>query len=163
MTIFWVGFPAELHERLSTPGNVIGSVEDAGHASISDWLEHQVSSPADQVALKVDLLVVYAHARLTVHAFRQDYEGIELLKHLRVAKTDALGDLRRTHVIILSWESAEEIVKRKAGNVILFSSGVSFLRLPEAIEILSDSDELSRRALDKADLNDREFSARMRR
>jgi CheY-like chemotaxis protein len=96
--------------------------------------------------------VIYAHARLSTYSFKQDCEGIELLKHLRT--TTVLGDLQQCHVIIVSWESAEQLIKRKPGNIILFTSGVSFLRLPEAIEILSNGDELRKRAAEKADLKD---------
>jgi len=155
-----MGFPAELDNLISPLEAVAGAAEPCPCPSISDWLSRcRVVRPSAQ---PIDLLVIYAHARLTTHAFRQDCEGIELLKHLRTAETETLGDFRECHVIVVSWESAEEIIKRKPGNLILFTSGVSFLRLPEAIETLSNGDELRRLAYEKADLKDRRLWAAVR-
>jgi CheY-like chemotaxis protein len=163
MTSYWVGFPGGVSDRIFPLGTPIVSPNDAKISSVSDWISRcHVVTAHGQSRPEADLIVIYAHALLTEHAFRQDYEGVELLKHLRVANSQTLGDLRRCHIIIVAWESAEEIVRRRPGNIILFSSGVSFLRLPEAIPVLRDHDELSKRALEQADPNDRKLLASVR-
>ena len=78
------------------------------------------------------ILLIHANGCFTRRASRQELEGIEILKHIRL--TDGLG-VRAWHAIVYSFEPLEDILRRKPGSMILLSRGVSFLRLPEALDL----------------------------
>jgi CheY-like chemotaxis protein len=79
------------------------------------------------------LYLIHAHGKFTNQANRQDLEGVELLKHIRL--TDWLGALQSWHAIVYSFEPLENILRRKPGDLILTSPGVTFLRLPNALDL----------------------------
>jgi hypothetical protein len=79
------------------------------------------------------LYLIHAHGKFTNQANRQDLEGVELLKHIRL--TDWLGALQRWHAIVYSFEPLEDILRRRPGDLILTSPSVTFLRLPDALNI----------------------------
>lgn len=78
------------------------------------------------------VFVIHANACFTAGTSRQSLEGIEVLKHIRL--TDGLR-VRRWHAIIYSFESLEDILSRKPGDLILTSRGVTFLQLPSALDL----------------------------
>lgn len=79
------------------------------------------------------VFLIHANARFTPGASRQDLQGIELLKHIRLTRW--LGPARTWHAIVYSFEPLVEILSRKPGDLILTSPGVTFLRLPEALSL----------------------------
>jgi CheY-like chemotaxis protein len=81
----------------------------------------------------VGALLIHAHAVVTEGGRRQDLQGIELLKHVRM--TPWLRRLRSWHAIVYSFEPLEDILRRTPGNLILLSKGVTFLRLPDALDL----------------------------
>ena len=64
--------------------------------------------------VKPDLLVINVHALFRQHSFAGEYEGVEVLKHLRL--TDDLGPLRTCHVVLVCWDSPGEVIRRNPGN-----------------------------------------------
>lgn len=95
------------------------------------------------------LVVLSADWKPFVGACRFDQYGVTLLKHLRLGLSPEPDDnetLPRTHAIVCSWEPLDELIRTKPGNAILLSDGVTFLRLPEAVEVLMDSTFLQARA-----------------
>jgi DNA-binding NarL/FixJ family response regulator len=84
------------------------------------------------------LLVVAADWRPFPRARRVDQHGVTLLKHLRL--TDGLGDLARIHVVLYSFEPVQSLLRRKPGNLILLSPGVTLLRLPDDLAIFQRQD-----------------------
>lgn len=80
-------------------------------------------------------------------ASRFDQHGVTLLKHLRLglAPIPTADGIRRTHVVICAWEPAEELIRRKPGNIVLLSDGVTFLRLPEGLSNVADGTFLEER------------------
>ena len=82
------------------------------------------------------ILVVCADWKPFESSRRFEQNGVRLLKHLRL--TPELGELRRMHVIVLSFEPVEELIRRKPGSLVLLSPGVTFLRLPEDLRLLGD-------------------------
>ncbi len=89
------------------------------------------------------LLVVCADWKPFETSRRYEQNGVRLLKHLRL--TPELGDLRRMHAIIFSFEPVEELIRRAPESLPLLSGGVTFLRLPEGLEKLQDPDFVARR------------------
>ena len=82
------------------------------------------------------ILLIHANGLFTSSAARrQSSEGVELLKHIRL--TTWLGEMRKWHAIVYSFEPMEHILRRRPGNLILTSPGVTFLRLPEALDLES--------------------------
>lgn len=68
--------------------------------------------------------ILFINANLKVSKYmRQNYKGIELLTWLRIK-----GVLN--HCIIYSFESSDTIAKRSHKNILLFSKGTTFVRLP---------------------------------
>src|ERR1019366_2073334 len=75
MALLQIGFPAALDNIVSPLEAVAKTPERRACSSIPDWLSCcQIVKPP---ARAIDLLVIYAHARLSTYAFRQDCEGIE--------------------------------------------------------------------------------------
>ena len=96
------------------------------------WLWALERRKAD--ALGADgLFLIHAHGRFTSGAHRQDLQGIEILKHIRL--TPGLETVNTWHAIVYSFEPLEQILSRKPGSLILTSPGVTFLRLPAALAL----------------------------
>jgi CheY-like chemotaxis protein len=106
------------------------------------------------------VLVVCADWKPFETSRRYEQNGVRLLKHLRL--TPDLGELRRMHAIILSFEPIEELIRRQPGSQVLLSRGVTFLRLPEGLERLKDETFLAQRAKALADLRGNDFLAAVR-
>lgn len=106
------------------------------------------------------LLVVCADWKPFGISRRYEQNGVRLLKHLRL--TPELGDLRRMHAVVLSFEPVEELIRRAPGSLVLLSRGVTFLRLPEGLDHLKDQPFLGRRAEILADLRDSNLVAGVR-
>jgi len=79
-------------------------------------------------ALTRGIFLINANGRFTSGAHRQDLQGMEVLKHIRV--TPWLGSIATWHAIVYSFEPLDDILARKPGDLILTSPGVTFLRLP---------------------------------
>jgi len=77
---------------------------------------------------KQGMFLIHANALLTGSGSRQELQGIELLKHIRL--TPSIGKAQSWHAIVYSFESAEDILSRNPGDLIVKSPGVTFLRLP---------------------------------
>lgn len=106
------------------------------------------------------LLVVCADWKPFETSRRYEQNGVRLLKHLRL--TPELGDLRRMHAVVLSFEPVEELIRRTPGSLVLLSRGVTFLRLPEGLEGLRDETFLAQRATALADLRGEDLLAAVR-
>src|ERR1700722_8804216 len=63
------------------------------------------------------ILLIHAHGRFTRGAHRQDLQGVELLKHIRL--TPSLGTANAWHAIVYSFEPLETILARRPGDLIL--------------------------------------------
>lgn len=90
------------------------------------------------------IFLIHGNAKLTASAWRQECEGVEFLKHLRLTpppydvpreseRATSWERIRCAHAIVYSFESLENILRRTPGNLILLTPGVTFLRLPEML------------------------------
>lgn len=128
MTTLLVGFSKELEAHLQGSPSAFGPCVNIAER-FATWRDEVKRA-------RPDLLVINVHALLRQHSFAGEYEGVEVLKHLRL--TDGLEPVRTCHVILVSWDSPGEIIKRNPGNAIIFSSGVTFVHTTEIIELLAD-------------------------
>lgn len=87
------------------------------------------------------LFLVNVNLKINKYSARQYQEGVELLKHIRL--TEILGDGRNAHVVLYSFEEQLQLLKRKPGNLIMLSEGVTFFRLPEGLDQIANPAELS--------------------
>jgi CheY-like chemotaxis protein len=166
MLIRLLGFPAELQpffKGTHTSFDPCASIADG----FIRWAQKRLTE-----LTQPDLIVIYVHALFLKQSFRQEYEGIEVLKHLRLTTADSVLAFnekkgqpekkvktgfeawRKCHVVLVSWDTAGTIIRRNPGNSIIFSSGVTFVHTLDAIERLSDQNELLALAKEKADLAD---------
>jgi len=105
-------------------------------SSLQDWL-HKTAMPvlsgfaADKSSEGIYL--IHAHGVFSADGTRQSLEGVEVLKHIRL--TESLGEARWWHAILYSFEPRESILLRKNQDLIIYSPGVTFLRLPEALDL----------------------------
>jgi CheY-like chemotaxis protein len=81
----------------------------------------------------VGAFLIHANGVFTPDGRRQDLQGVELLKHIRLTRW--LGSVRTWHALVYSFEPLEQIFRRTPGNLILLSPGVTFVRLPEALDL----------------------------
>ena len=152
MTTLLLGFSKELEPYLRGTPCAFGPCVSIA-ARFATWRnEVKQANP--------DLLVINVHALLRQHSFAGEYEGVEVLKHLRL--TTDLGPVRTCHVVLVSWESPGEIIRRGPGNSIVFSSGVTFLHTTEMIELLADSNRLESLSRSVATLADTDLLAAVR-
>ncbi|MCI0611595.1 response regulator, partial [bacterium] len=93
--------------------------------------------------------------KTTPFSFRQDQNGVELLKHIRL--TEELGDARNLHAVLYSFEAQLELLKRKPGNLIMLSEGVTFHRLPDRLHEWTTVTQLSKLAVKRANVDQRDF------
>lgn len=104
-------------------------------SSIDDYFaEHCAQSLVRLRDRETGVFVIHAHGLFSGRSNRQNLEGVTLLKHIRLSPW--LGQLANWHAIVYSFESLESILKRKPDALILSSPGVTFLRLPEALDLL---------------------------
>lgn len=106
---------------------------------------------------KDTIFLVHVNLKATTFSARQDQEGIELLKHIRL--TEAMGNGRNTHVVLYSFEEQLNLLKRKPGNLIMMSGAVSFLRLPEGLNDLRNPQKLAKLSGTRADVNRKDFKS----
>lgn len=104
-----------------------------------------------------NLFLININLKFRATAFRQDQDGVELLKHIRL--TEELGEARNFHVALYSFEEQLELLKRKPGNIMMLSKGVSFHRLPECLPNLTIQTfmELAKKQANVADRNFQRF------
>lgn len=102
------------------------------------------------------IFLVGLNAKLSGLSFRQDQDGVELLKHIRL--TEELGALRNAHVVLYSFETVGALLSRKPGNLMALSAGTTLLRLPEGMEKMLDPEWLRNAALRKANLSQDYFT-----
>lgn len=102
------------------------------------------------------IFLVGLNAKLSSLSFRQEQDGVELLKHIRL--TEELGALRNAHVVLYSFETVGSLLSRKPGNLMALSAGTSLLRLPEGMEKMLDLEWLRNAALRKANLSQDYFT-----
>lgn len=117
-----------------------------------------------RLAEHYDVIIIGVHAQIG-NALLSDHAGIQLLKLLRLHHIDK-------HVVLYSWMS-REMLMGNLRNAIVFSKGVTFIRLPNFINEVQDLDfdKLSHKTADKNDLlqlfraeydpNERHFDANM--
>jgi CheY-like chemotaxis protein len=79
------------------------------------------------------LFLIHANGRFSVDAHRQDLQGLDILKHIRL--TPWLRKASTWHAVVYSFEPLKDILSRKPGALILTSPGVTFLHLPEALAL----------------------------
>ena len=114
-----------------------------GKKSLRDLTENDEDGEA--------IFLVGLNAKLSSLSYRQDQDGVELLKHIRL--TEELGALRNAHVVLYSFETVGALLRRKPGNLMALSDGTTLLRLPEGIDELLDPEWLRKVALRKANLS----------
>jgi CheY-like chemotaxis protein len=124
--------------------DVASDVGDIDH--LCDSLVKDLKKKATEID---GLLVVCADWKPFQTSRRYEQNGVRLLKHLRL--TPELGDLRLMHAIILSFEPVEELIRRRPESSLLLSRGVTFLRLPDGVEMLQNPDFVARRFAIRAD------------
>lgn len=96
------------------------------------WAQARLHSRVDPLPGE-GLFLINAHGRFARGAHRQDLQGVEVLKHIRL--TPWLGSARGWHAIVYSLEPLDDILSRKPGDLVLKSRGVTFLRLPSALQL----------------------------
>lgn len=101
------------------------------------------------------LFLINVNVKIRPFSARQHQEGVELLKHIRL--TEELGDARNSHAMLYSFEPQLELLKRKPGNLILLSEGVTFFRLPEDLEKMANPDKLANLADKRAHVEWNDF------
>jgi CheY-like chemotaxis protein len=101
---------------------------------LDQWFWRWARNVRDSGIDKSDgIYLIHAHGRFTQGAHRQDLQGVELLKHIRL--TPWLGVASTWHAIVYSFEPLEAILARRPGDLILTSPGVTFLQLPRAVDL----------------------------
>lgn len=108
----------------------------AGDDSLDDWffgLAKDWTCNKNITCASAGLYLIHAHGCFTKLANRQDLEGVEILKHIRL--TNWLGQMRQWHALIYSFEPLEDILRKKPGDLILASHDVTFIRLPDALDL----------------------------
>lgn len=104
-----------------------GATLDAAFTNWARIFRAQYSSEA------VGVIMIHANGIFTADGRRQDLQGVDILKHIRL--TPWLEQARTWHAVVYSFEPIEQILSRRPGNLILLSPGTTFLRLPDAIEL----------------------------
>jgi CheY-like chemotaxis protein len=135
--------------------DVASDVRDIDH--LCDSLVKDLKKKATEID---GLLVVCADWKPFETSRRYELNGVRLLKHLRL--TPELGDHRRMHAIVFSFEPVEELIRRQPGSQMLLTKGVTFLRLPEGLGCLKDETFLAHRAKALADLRGEDLMAAVR-
>ncbi|MEQ1789562.1 MAG: hypothetical protein ABL857_03870, partial [Rickettsiales bacterium] len=100
------------------------------------------------------LFLININLKATSNSKRQQQDGVELLKHIRL--TEELGEARNFHVALYSFEEQLELLESKPENLMILSKGVSFHRLPECLPNWTE-DKLLELAKKQAKIADREF------
>jgi len=120
-----------LHTKVDLPHierEVFGPTESV---SLDDYFaDHCAQKLRKWKAERHGIIVLYAHGRFSKNARRQDLQGVDLLKHIRLSPW--LDHLSSWHAVVYSLESLEQILDRRPGNLVLTSPGVTILRLPES-------------------------------
>jgi CheY-like chemotaxis protein len=133
--------------------------------------EYLADSAAKCVGEDRVLFLIHANAAITERGMRQACEGIEFLKHLRLTERtidgcDLPAEMRRAHAVVHSFESLENILRRKPEDLILCTNGVTFCRLPELIGHMVKqslaSESLQQLSGKLADLKSTEFRGAIR-
>jgi CheY-like chemotaxis protein len=153
--------PAELQGTVGLCFPFPPVVESAG-PSVNYIFDKWMTGALDYPLERNDtiLFLIHANAQLTPGSWLQECEGVEFLKHLRLTSPQDSDSpersarwerIRCAHAIVYSFESLEHILRRRAGDLILTSKGVTFLRLPEMLhdsapEELSEVDRLTWKA-----------------
>lgn len=129
------------------------------------WVENNARGEGEMKALS-DLIdphldneavfLIGVNARMSGCSSRQNQDGVEVLKHIRL--TEELRVLCDAHVVLYSFETPEVLLRRKPGNLIMFSSGVTLLRLPEESKYLLDPKWLNRVIGNKANRTSYSFT-----
>lgn len=101
-----------------------------------------------------NLFLINVNLKTRPSTHRQDQEGVELLKHIRLTKE--LGVIHNLHVVLYSFEEQLELLKRKTNNLIMLSEGVSFHRLPDCLPEWT-VEKLSELAKKPANVSDKSF------
>jgi CheY-like chemotaxis protein len=144
-----------------------GSVDDFFHAILTEsaWRttgdaqgngKHSLTSLTGETSANC-LFLIHVNLKPAKTSARQDQEGLELLKHIRLTDKDELGDGRNTHVVLYSFEDQVALLKRKPVNLVMLSEGVTFVRLPDGLNKIADPTDLSRLADKPADVTRKEF------
>ena len=114
----------------------VSSLDGASSNNLDEWFWQWAQKRRNGLELQTTgVFLIHAHACFTRDVHRQDMQGVELLKHIRL--TPWLGNARSWHAIVYSFEPLEQVLARKPGNLILKSPGVTFLRLPDALDLES--------------------------
>lgn len=77
--------------------------------------------------VEVDFIVIYAELKL-FYGKRNDYLGIELLKHIRL--TPELANINRKPILLLHWFDISFYIEKNRENIFLFSPGIYRKKLP---------------------------------
>jgi len=104
----------------------------AGSQEISDLSPREI---AKRVAGEVedDDAVVFIKVNLKSEGkSRQDQAGVEVLKFLRLTERfdERKNEAQDTHCVMYSFQSVEQLLRKKPSSLILCSDGVTFKRLP---------------------------------
>lgn len=104
----------------------------------SAWHEHSLAQTAGANSQwpRNGVLLIHANGCFTTGARRQDLQGVDILKHIRLTRW---LDMRWWPAIVYSFETLEAILRRQPGSLILLSPRVKFLRLPDVLDLEMNS------------------------
>lgn len=109
---------------------------------ISKWIASQAKTSDDAVILmNID---VKCKGRS-----RQDQAGVDILKYLRLSErfNKSENEARDIHCVLFSFQTVEQLLRKKPGSVIICSKGTTLVRLPYDFGKLSLKDLFSRKAI----------------
>jgi len=105
------------------------------------------------------VLVVNLNLKVCGRSLRFDEDGVELVKHVRL--TPSLGGGRTCHAVLYTFERTADLLLRRPGNLVICSTGVTLVRLPEESRLL-DRETLSQLASARADIRPEHFGQYVR-
>lgn len=104
---------------------LLPNLEDLDFCDVSSWNLIEILVYLKEI--EVDYIVIYAELNYA-NVPRSDFNGIELLKHIRL--TPELGDINKKPILLLHWLNIVNYIDREKENIFLFSPGIILKRLP---------------------------------
>jgi CheY-like chemotaxis protein len=124
-----------------------------GHNSLDEWFAGVALPWLEGEASKADLFMINVNLKYRIGARRSDRDGIALLQHLRLTKT-LPNPTRQRPVVLYTFENPTALSEKDPSNLVVFSPGVTLLRLPEGCSKLSDARALNAFAQQSIELSD---------
>ena len=119
-----------LHTGVGLPDTELQVFGPLGSESLDDYFADHCAQKLRQWKMeRHGLIVLHAHGQFSDNARRQDLQGVELLKHIRLSPW--LEHVSSWHAVVYSFEPLAHLLQRRPGNLVLVSPGITVLRLPE--------------------------------